>query len=138
GHRITAAKKRPFFRWLRVHSHIARVALHSRRQYELAVDELQIPEDHLAFVPYQVDSEFWCPQQVPEERMICSARLEFRDYPTLVKAVDGFDVRVVIGAASHWSKRHNSATDTARPSTVEVGSFDYFALRDLYARSAIV
>src|SRR5215471_523242 len=35
GHRITAGKKRPFFKWLFVHTHISRIALHSQRQYEL-------------------------------------------------------------------------------------------------------
>jgi len=138
GHRLTPAKKRLFFRWLRVHSHIARIALHSRRQYELAVDELGIPAERLAFVPYQVDTAFWRPRVIPEERLICSAGLEFRDYPTLLKAVDGLNVRVVIGAASHWSKRHNTASGAALPASVEVASFDYFALRDLYARAAVV
>jgi glycosyltransferase involved in cell wall biosynthesis len=138
GHRITAAKKRPFFRWLRVHTHISRIALHARRQFELGVSELGIPADKMALVPYQVDTEFWRPQAVAEERLICSAGLEFRDYPTLARAVEGLDVRVVIGAASHWSKRRNSAKDTSAQSNVEVGRFDYLALRDLYARAAIV
>src|SRR5256885_2324578 len=68
GHRVTAAKKRPFFRWVRVHSHIRKLVLHSRMQYELAVRDLRIPEDHLALVPYQVDPEFWRPlPKVAEE-----------------------------------------------------------------------
>ena len=138
GHRLTASKKRPFFRWLRVHSHISRIALHSRRQYELATSDLRIPSEQVAFVPYQVDTEFWQPQPVAEERLICSAGLEFRDYPTLVSAVQDLDLRVVIGAASHWSKRRNTAERGPRPTSVEVGSFDYVALRDLYARSAVV
>lgn len=138
GHRITAAKKRPFFKWLKAHSHMTYIALHSRVQYELAIRELGIPADHLALIPYQVDADFWCPQPVAEERLICSAGLEFRDYPTLVSAVQGLDVEVVIGAASHWSKRPNTATDAALPANVHVSAFDYAALRDLYARSSIV
>jgi glycosyltransferase involved in cell wall biosynthesis len=138
GHRISASKKRPFFRWLRVQSHISRIALHSRRQYELAIDELGLSSDKLALLPYQADTAFWTPQDVPEERMICSAGLEFRDYPTLVKAVEGLDVRVVIGAASHWSKRRNTAEDAQPAANVQVDSFDYFALRELYSRSSIV
>jgi hypothetical protein len=121
GHRITAAKKRVFFRLLRVHSHIARIALHSRSQLELANEELGIPAEQLAFVPYQVDTEFWKPQPVAEERLICSAGLEFRDYPTLMNAVGELNVRVVIGAASHWSKRANTAEGAHRWSSVEVG-----------------
>jgi glycosyltransferase involved in cell wall biosynthesis len=139
GHRITASKKRPFFRWLRVHTHITRIALHARRQFDLARDELGIPVEHLALVPYQVDTEFWRPQpDVAEERLVCSAGLEFRDYPTLERAVEGLNARVVIGAASHWSKRRNTATGAAHPSNVEVDRFDYPALRQLYARAAVV
>ncbi len=137
GHRITAPKKRPFFRWLKAHSHISRIALHAKRQHELGIHELGIEPSKLALVPYQVDTEFWRPQPVAEERMVCSAGLEFRDYPTLVAAVEGSDIRVVIGAASHWSKRRNTAAGE-QPSNVTVDRFDYFGLRDLYARSSIV
>jgi glycosyltransferase involved in cell wall biosynthesis len=139
GHRITASKKRPFFRWLRVHTHITRIALHARRQFELARDELGIPVEHLALIPYQVDTEFWRPQPaVPEERLVCSAGLEFRDYPTLERAVEGLNARAVIGAASHWSKRRNTASSSEHPSNVEVDRFDYPGLRELYARASVV
>jgi glycosyltransferase involved in cell wall biosynthesis len=139
GHRITAAKKRPFFQLLRVHSHISRIALHARAQYDLAVHRLGIASEKLALVPYQVDTGFWRPAPVPEERLICSAGLEWRDYPTLIAAVGDLDARVVIGAASHWSKRRNTAEGVHdQPKNVTVGAFDYFALRDLYARSALV
>jgi glycosyltransferase involved in cell wall biosynthesis len=139
GHRITASKKRPFFKWLHVQSHISRIALHSQRQYDLAIEDLGLAPDKLALIPYQADTEFWKPlADVAEERLICSAGLEFRDYPTLVQAVQDLDVRVVIGAASHWSKRRNTAAETDAPSNVEVDSFDYAALRAVYARAAIV
>jgi glycosyltransferase involved in cell wall biosynthesis len=138
GHRLSTSKKRPLFRWLRAHSHLTRIALHSVRQREIAIQELGIPAERLALVPYQVDSAFWRPQPVAEERLVCSAGLEHRDYPTLFRAVAGLDVRAVIGAASYWSHQRNTAQDAERPANVEVGAFDYVALRDLYARSAIV
>jgi glycosyltransferase involved in cell wall biosynthesis len=138
GHRISAAKKRPFFRWLKVHTHIARIALHARRQYDIAVAELGIPADHLALVPFRVDTEFWRPQPVAEERLICSAGLEHRDYPTLFRAVAGLDARVVVGASSPWSRQPNTAAGVELPANVEVSAFDYLGLRDLYARAAVV
>jgi glycosyltransferase involved in cell wall biosynthesis len=138
GHRITASKKVPFFRWLKVQSHITRIALHARAQYEAGVEQLDIDPAKLALVPYQVDTRFWQPQPVAEEDVICSAGLEFRDYPTLMHAVDGLDVQVVIGAASHWSKRRNTAAGVEQPSNITVAAFDYAALRAQYARAAIV
>ncbi|MBV9601233.1 MAG: glycosyltransferase family 4 protein [Chloroflexi bacterium] len=139
GHRLTAAKKRPMFKWLKAHTHMDRVVVHSRRQYELAVDDLGIPPQRLALMPYQVDVSFWQPsEELTEQRQVCSAGLEFRDYPTLIRAVDALDVKVIIGAASYWSKRSNTARGEALPDNVEVSIFDYAELREVYARSAIV
>jgi glycosyltransferase involved in cell wall biosynthesis len=89
-------------------------------------------------VRYQGDTEYWKPRPVPEERLISSAGLEYRDYPTLFQAVDGLDVRVVVGASSHWSRRRNTAATVERPANVEVSAFNYSALRDLYARAMVV
>ncbi len=138
GHRLSAPKKRPFFRWLRVHTHMSRILVHSSFQYELAVRELGIPSRRLALVPYQVDTEFWQPLDVPEERLVSAIGLERRDYATLFRAVASLDCRVAIGAASHWSRDRDRALDAAIPSNIEVKSYDYFALRDLYSRSSIV
>jgi len=138
GHRLSTPKKRPFFRWLRVHSHITRIALHSKLQYEIATSDLGIPKDQLTVIPWQADTSFWRPRPVPEERLVSSAGLEHRDYQTLFRAVDGLDARVVVGAASHWSRQPNTALATARPSNVTVDSFDYAGLRDVFARSAVV
>lgn len=138
GHRITAMKKRPFFRWLHVQSHIDRLAVHAHRQVELGIADLRIQPEKLALVPYQVDTEFWSPGEASEERLVCSAGLEFRDYPTLLRAVDGMDAAVVIGAASYYSRRSNTARDTALPSNVQIGAFNYEELRNLYRRAAVV
>jgi glycosyltransferase involved in cell wall biosynthesis len=138
GHRPSSQRKRPFFRLLKVHTHISRIALHSTLQRDLAVGAAGIPARQVSLVPYQVDTAFWRPQPVPEERLICSAGLEHRDYPTLFRAVDGLDVDVVIGAASYWSHQRNTAHGAAKPANVRIGSFDYAALRALYARAAVV
>jgi glycosyltransferase involved in cell wall biosynthesis len=138
GHRIAAEKKRPFFRWLKLHSHMDAIAVHARAQRDLAISRSGIPARRVAFVPYQVDTDFWTPQAVPEEDLISSAGLEYRDYPTLFRAVEGLSTRVAVGAASYWSRRRNTASDAPLPENVSVGAYDYFALRDLYARSAVV
>ena len=138
GHRLSAAKKRPFFRWLHVQSHLHAVVLHSRYQYELALNELEFSPDQLALLPYQVDPDFWRPMPATEERLVASAGLEYRDYPTLFEAVDGLDATLVVGAASHWSKRRNTALDAPRPANVEVNSYNYQELRELFSRASVV
>lgn len=136
GHRLSARKKRPFFRVLRAHARMDLIAVHARRQYGIAIDELGIEPGRLALVPYQVDTAFFQPRPVPEERLIVSAGLEFRDYATLFRAVEGLGADVVVAAASRWS-RHKLAT-LAPPKNVRIDSLDYEALRALYARAALV
>jgi glycosyltransferase involved in cell wall biosynthesis len=70
--------------------------------------------------------------------MICSAGLEFRDYPTLISAVDGLDMDLEIAAASPWSQRRNLADQTTLPPNVRVGKRSYDQLRELYDRSRFV
>lgn len=136
GHRLSAPKKRLFFTALRADARMDRIIVHSRHQFDHAANELGIPPARLILMPYQVDPVFWAPRPVIEEPLIVSAGLEYRDYATLFRAVAGLPVRVVIGAASPWS-RHR-ADDVPPPPNVEVGRFDYLALRDLYRRASLV
>ena len=59
-----------------------------------------IPDSRVLFTPFMVDDEFFAPEQagngltredlnLNEDPIICSVGLEFRDYPTLLKAVKG-------------------------------------------------
>jgi glycosyltransferase involved in cell wall biosynthesis len=136
GHRLTSRKKRFLFRTLNVHQRIDRIALHSRAQYLFALRELGLAPDRVALVPYQVDTDFWTPRDTAQENLVVSVGLEHRDYPTLLRAAEGLDATVVIGAASSWS-RHSFAA-TSLPPNVRVGSFGYRELRELYARAAVV
>jgi glycosyltransferase involved in cell wall biosynthesis len=52
--------------------------------------------------------------------------------------MEGVDGKLVVAAASHWSKRKNTALGTDRPANVEVASYNYFQLRDLFARAAVI
>jgi glycosyltransferase involved in cell wall biosynthesis len=138
GHRLSSPKKRLFFTLLRADARMDRIIVHSRHQFDHATNELGIPPERLTLMPYQVDTGFWAPAPVPaaDEPLLVSAGLEYRDYATLFRAVEGLPVRVVIGAASPWSR--HKADDVAPPPNVEVASFDYLALRDLYRRASLV
>lgn len=136
GHRLTAKKKRVFFKVLGVQQRMDRIAVHSRNQRDLAVGDLGIASYRLDLIPYQVDTRYWAPRGVAEDRLVVSAGLEHRDYATLFRAVSDLDAPVVIGAASYWSRHH--ASRATLPANVRVENFGYDALRDLYARAAVV
>jgi glycosyltransferase involved in cell wall biosynthesis len=91
-----------------------------------------------------VDTTFFDPAVVgapPSEDdrpLICSAGLERRDYPTLMRAVDGLDVRVVIAAASPWSTQADSSAAAPIPPNVEIRRLSLFELRELYAQARFV
>lgn len=135
GHLLSTRPKRALFRWLRPQGRLDLVLVHAAEQARMAVAELGLRPEQVCLVPYQVDPAFWAPDGRPPENLICSAGLEYRDYATLLAAVEGVSVRVVIAAASHWSRHRRLAGGATLPANVTVTALDYVALRELYARS---
>jgi glycosyltransferase involved in cell wall biosynthesis len=139
-HILTVRKKMALMRGLRLKSRIDRMVVYSSRQRDLIVAALSYPSDRIVLSPFMVDTTFFAPDAVdtPRRRMICSAGLEFRDYPTMVEAVRGLDVEVILAAASPWSKRRDASGDVAIPTNVTVDRFGFADLRTLYASAELV
>jgi glycosyltransferase involved in cell wall biosynthesis len=101
-----------------------------------------VPPSAVHLRPVPVDTEFWSvtaagqPPDLPP--YVCSAGLEFRDYPTLVRASTGLGVDVRIAAASPYSRRHNTLNDVELPPHVIPVDCDTAGLRSLYAGSELV
>lgn len=93
----------------------------------------------LELVPYQVDTEFWCPAgaelQVPP--VILGVGAEHRDYRPMVAGLDGEPVRVRIAAGSHWARK---ATSVGMAANLEVLTepLPFDALREEYRAAAAV
>lgn len=160
AHYLTPMKKQFFFRFLKIHSHIDKIICHSSRQQRRAIEKLGVPEEKIALLPYQVDQHWWSMEALAANEAvktdlngkhepgragadtpvptICSAGLERRDYATLIEAVDGLPVKLVIAAASYWSKQQNDVQEKPLPPNVEIIALDYQGLRKLYAQSAFV
>ncbi len=139
GHRVTPKKKRPFFRAL--HSQMDAVFLYATPQVEFAQKELGIPASKLNLIPFHADHRFYRPIPASPDapnNLICSAGLEWRDYPTLIEAVTGMDVTVKLGAASPWSKHKNETENRELPPNVSARRYEYHELRQLYANSRFV
>ena len=139
-HILTVRKKMALMRALRLKSRIDRMVVYSSRQRDLIVAALSYPSDRIVLSPFMVDTTFFAPTPStrPARRMICSAGLEFRDYPTMVEAVRDLDVEVILAAASPWSKRRDVSGDVAIPANVTVDRFGFADLRTLYASAEFV
>jgi glycosyltransferase involved in cell wall biosynthesis len=136
GHHLSPKKKRPFLRAL--HPQMDAIFVYARTQLDYAVRELGIPERKLHLIPFHADARFYHPMEVPERNMICSAGLEWRDYPTMIEAVRGLDVEVRLAAASPWSRHRNETEKRELPPNVEARRYSYYELRQLYAESRFV
>jgi glycosyltransferase involved in cell wall biosynthesis len=141
AHRISAKKKQPFYRWLQVYREMDTIFVYASKQLEFARDELGIPDSVLRRIPFHADHRFYRPlsdAQVREDQ-ICSAGLEWRDYPTLIDALaDRSDMTVRLAAASPWSKHNNETDARPLPAHIDARCYDYNSLRDLYAESSVV
>ena len=122
-------------------------------QRRYAIEHFGIAPEKIYLVRHFVDQVFWSP---PGERQgvaphdvevdtICSAGAEMRDYPTLLEALRGTDLRCHIAAdhvrVDRWGfARRVSTEDFARLAGkhVTIGRLPAVGLRDLYARSRFV
>ena len=143
-HILSVAKKAMPFRLLGLARRIDTMFVYASAQRRFVEQRLGVPPDRVVLTPFMVDTAFFAPQEpfAPDKadgrRVICSAGLEWRDYPTLLEAVRGLDVHVVVAAASPWSKRGDTTADVDVPDNVEVCRLGFADLRRLYADSLFV
>ena len=139
GHRVSPRKKRPFLRALQ--SRMDAVFLYASTQRDYALRELNMPANKLHLIPFHADHRFYRPlppsPDAPPD-LICSAGLEWRDYPTLLEGVRDLPVTVRLAAASPWSKHRNETEKRELPPNVTAQRYEYHALRQLYADSKFV
>jgi glycosyltransferase involved in cell wall biosynthesis len=139
GHRLSPSKKRLPLKML--HRQMDAIFLYATPQWEYARRALGIPEAKLHRIAFHADHRFFRPLPPGPDappRLICSAGLEWRDYPTLIEAVRGLDVEVRLGAASPWSKHRNETANRTLPPNVSARRYEYGELRQLYADSRFV
>jgi glycosyltransferase involved in cell wall biosynthesis len=162
-HVVSPPKKAALIRSARLASLVDRWIVYCTAQAEFIATRFGVSATNLLLTPFMVDTQFFSPGAVAalpgtesseaataaststvasaasdagtSRPMICAVGLERRDYPTLMEAVDGLDIDVVVAAASPWSKQSSSAEDSTLPDNVSVMSFSQKDLRDVYHRS---
>jgi glycosyltransferase involved in cell wall biosynthesis len=125
--------------WLlrRVHSHLDRIVLWSSHQRDVAIERLRIPAEKIVMLKQGVDTRFFRPLPDLAVTGICAVGAEMRDYPTLLRAMDGVAVPCHIAAGTKQSATGWNL-QSALPAMVTVGRKNYVELRELYARSRFV
>jgi glycosyltransferase involved in cell wall biosynthesis len=151
GHILSTPQKTPFFDYLQLQTHVDTFLVYATWQQQFIRERWRLPAERVVFSPFMVDAGFFAPARAAEtplrlppgvaesgEPLICAVGLEFRDYPTLLEAVRGLPVQVVVAAASPWSQRTDSTAGQEIPPNVHVDRFTQAELRALYAESAFV
>ena len=141
GHRLSAGKKRLFYTRLAAHRQMDTIFVYAQTQRDFAEQALHIPGGKLSLIPFHADDRFYRPRpaDIVRESQLCSAGLEWRDYPTLIEAVGGLpSLSVKLAAASPWSKHTDETEGRTLPPNVDARRYEYGELRNLYAESAIV
>jgi glycosyltransferase involved in cell wall biosynthesis len=136
GHHLSPKKKKPFLRAL--HKQMDGVFVYAETQRQYAVEKLGMPREKVHLIPFHADHRFYQPTKAVQRNMICSAGLEWRDYPTFIEAVRGVDVEVCLAAASPWSKHKNETQNRDLPPNVSARRYPYGELRQLYAEARFV
>ncbi|MDI6802826.1 MAG: glycosyltransferase family 4 protein [Bacteroidota bacterium] len=122
-------------------SHIDKILLWSSVQKNIAINQIGIPETKIEFIRKFADQQFFRPIDIKTET-ICAVGSEMRDYPTLVKAMNGLDIRCHIATGTTRGKLFDTVKALYDidnlPANITIGAKGYFDLRDLYARSRFV
>ena len=141
-HIISVRKKMLFLDWLGVQSRIDRFVVYASWQQKFIIERWDVPISRVVRIPFMVDANFFSARLVTSSDttvpQICAVGLERRDYGTLVRAVTGLRVRVVIAAHSLWAKRSDAPEEAAVPENIVVQRLSQFDLRQLYADSRFV
>jgi glycosyltransferase involved in cell wall biosynthesis len=114
-------------------------------QRRYAIERLGFPSEKLYLIRHYAEDHFWSSPQEVETDMICSAGAEMRDYPTLLEALRGTDLRCHIAADHVRTSRvgfggHVGVDSFAAGASdnVTIGRKSMLELRELYARSRFV
>lgn len=137
AHTLAPMKKQVFFK-AGVGSRLDKVLCYASTEERLMLDKLGLPARAVQRINYHADEHFFRPQEgvAEEPDLICAAGQLLRDYDTLVRATTESPVRVRIAAGSPWISKDLRPAG-GLPQNVDWRKYDRFALRDLYARSAL-
>ena len=117
---------------------VSRYLIWSSVQRRIAIDQFGVPPHNIILLRRGIDQLFWRPEAV-ESDMICSVGMEARDYPTLVEALRGLELKCHIAAGASRGDMFKTVERLLNiddlPENIQIGKKNSEELRALYARS---
>lgn len=137
AHKLSSGSKNHLFRLWHLQKNFSQIISVCRPQVAYAVNHLAVPKERAHFVYDHVDHRFFRPLPVDTEDYILTVGQEQRDYETLLRAVAGTGLKLVVVASSPWSTSRTAPIDNDNRVTV-LSHIPYRELRALYARARVV
>jgi glycosyltransferase involved in cell wall biosynthesis len=146
AHLLSTRKKILLLDLFHLQTHIDIFFVYSTWQQSFIMERWNLSPERVIYTHFMVDTDFFSPSRadsageldlglrVNGRPLICSVGLERRDYLTLIEAVRGLNLHLVIAAASPWSKQADSTQGQDIPKNVTVRGFTQYELRELYSR----
>lgn len=136
AHKLSSGLKTVLMQGRRSPCRFTNVICVSREQARFAIVELGMPTEHVHFIHDKVDHAFFCPGETGESSYVLAVGREQRDYHTLLSALDGTGIPLIVVASSPWSTSRRGLRPNA---DVTVWSnISYAQLRSVYAQARLV
>ncbi len=136
GHHMSSRNKSALFRVWPAYKTFSHIICVCQSQTDYVINQLGRPKSQVHFIYDSVDHHFFRPMNEDDGGYVLAVGQEQRDYDTLLQALEGTGIRVVIVASSLWSSK-NAKPDENGMATV-LRNIPYRELRTLYARARLV
>lgn len=119
----------------------------SPKHIAILEEKYGVPRHKVILAPEPVDIAYFDKENrpdtvvdvaIPDAPFILSAGLEMRDYETLLAAVAGLPIQIIIGAGSPWSHFRFTPDEQQNTNNVTVDSFTRLQMRELYRAARLV
>lgn len=141
GHRLSSPKKARLMKLLGLCRAMTDIVTYSRDQIDFGQRQLGFDRHQLHHIQFQTDPQFFFPDDAVERspRQVVAVGRELRDYPTLIDAVRGMDIKLTIVGSSPWSRSKDLLDDLELPANVTLRSeLSWIELRRLYSSASLV
>lgn len=138
AHRLNSTLKRILFRCWPLQHTFSQVICVANPQAQFAREHLRIAPANVHFIHDKVDQHFYRPKTERDADYLLVVGREQRDYQTLLQALSGTGIHVVIVASSPWSSAPLRIPQGHDSTVTVLSDISHRGLRQLYAAARLV